>query len=387
MARPKTYILRGKAFGEFDGIKLYYFGFKDRPRFLPESGRGFSGLKHILEILKSKFRRFTLSFTPDEDSVTKVRSLYKVRLSANSHKRFSQRIWDANRQLKLRMGRQLLSEALPDYFSISDSVLFYQRGLFSEILTNDFDIRRLSPEDSVALTNLFARSALQKDHSVLDIPTAYKTTRDAQLIYLKRLVDDFDREIRNGHEEAWWQKYFHSNILFFQNNYIHRLDKLNISVPGTQFPDFSVITADGYLDIIEIKKPSTDLLKEDTSRHNFYWSTEISKAISQVENYIDNVERHCDSIKVNLKDEHGLDIRIIRPRGIVVAGCSSQLLGNRKKSDDFQRLNRGLKHIQIIQYDELSQNLKNTIMSIERLAQASSQEKQGKKKKLSHNRH
>jgi len=380
MARPKTYILRGKAFGEFDGIKLYYFGFKDRPGFLPESGRGFSGLKHILELLKSKLRKFTLSFTPNEDSVTKVRSFYRVRLSANSYKRFGQRMWDANRQLKLRMGRQLLSEVLPDYFSISDSVLSYQRGLFSDILTNNFDIRRLSPEDSVALTRLFARSRLQKDLSVLDIPTAYKTTRDAQLIYLKRLVDDFDREIHNGHEEAWWQRYFHSNILFFQNNYIHRLDRMNISVPGIQFPDFSVITADGYLDIIEIKQPSTDLLKEDTSRHNFYWSTEISKAISQVENYIDNIEKHSDSIRVSLKDKADLDIKIIRPRGIIIAGSSSQFLGNRKKSDDFQRLNRGLKHIQIIQYDELSQTLKNTIVSIEKLAQSRSKSKRKKKK-------
>jgi hypothetical protein len=197
---------------------------------------------------------------------------------------------------------------------------------------------------------------------------------------LKRLVDDFDREIHNGHEEAWWQRYFHSNILFFQNNYIHRLDRMNISVPGIQFPDFSVITADGYLDIIEIKQPSTDLLKEDTSRHNFYWSTEISKAISQVENYIDNIEKHSDSIRVSLKDKADLDIKIIRPRGIIIAGSSSQFLGNRKKSDDFQRLNRGLKHIQIIQYDELSQTLKNTIVSIEKLAQSRSKSKRKKKK-------
>ena len=68
-------------------------------------------------------------------------------------------------------------------------------------------------------------------------------------------------------------------------------------VVGTQFPDFLVVTSDGYLDILEIKEPGTQLLREDTSRHNFYWAPEIAKAISQVENYIDHVTKHSDAIR------------------------------------------------------------------------------------------
>jgi len=101
------------------------------------------------------------------------------------------------------------------------------------------------------------------------VNSAYQITRDAQLIYLERLLKDFEKHLGESHEEAWWQNYFGKNILFFQNSHITRLEKLNVAVAGTQFPDFIVATSDSYLDIIEIKKPSTDLLREDTSRSQF----------------------------------------------------------------------------------------------------------------------
>jgi hypothetical protein len=219
--------------------------------------------------------------------------------------------------------------------------------------------------------------------ATLDIPTAYGTIKDAQLIYLKRLVAEFDAEIAKGHDEAWWQTYFAKNILYFQDNYIRQLSKLNVMVVGTQYPDFSVVTSDEYLDILEIKKPGTDLLKEDASRHNFYWSTEIAKAISQVENYIDSVTKHSDSIRAKIRDDEGIDLRIIKPRGIIIAGTSSVFGGKPKMGDDFRRLNECLKNIEIIPFDELSQRVKNTIESIERLAKASSgEEKKPKTRKV-----
>jgi hypothetical protein len=365
MPRPRVYKLEG-SYGAFNGTKVYYLGFDEQPKFLSKGGRGFGGLKHLLEHLKGKFRKFTLTFTPEEDSVHKDGSLYKVRLSARSVKRFGKRRWDANRELNLRLANQLLAEALPTHFTGAVSIHIYQRGMFAEILGDSFDARLLAPEDRTALTRFVTGSA-GSTGAGLDIPAAYEAARDVQLLYLRRLVADFDARILEGHDESWWQGYFSKNILYFQDSYIRRLEKLNLIVAGTQFPDFAVVTSDGYLDIIEIKKPGTDLLREDTSRHNFYWSTDIAKAISQVENYIDSVTRNSDAIRNKLRDD-GIDLRIIKPRGIVFAGRGAEFVKTLKMADDFRRLNEGLKNVQIIPYDELSQNLKNTIESIARLA-------------------
>lgn len=373
MARPNVYKLEATSFGAFKGTKVYYFGFDAQPGFLPKTGRGFGGLKHLLELLKAKFKKFTLTFTQEEDSAKKEDGVFKVRLSVETVRRLSKRRWDENRQLNVRLATQLLAEALPEHFQAGASSHTYQRGMFAEILNDSFDPRMLNPVDRAALTKFVMGTAATA--ATLDIPTAYGSVKDAQLVYLKRLVAEFDVETAKGHDESWWQSYFAKNILYFQDNYIRQLPKLNLIVVGTQYPDFSVITSDEYLDILEIKKPSTDLLKEDKSRHNYYWSTEIAKAISQVENYIDSVTKNSDSIRSKIRDDEGIDLRIIKPRGIIIAGTSAAFAGQQKMADDFRRLNECLKNIQIIPFDELSQRLKNTIESIERLARAGGHEK------------
>src|SRR5690606_36531712 len=105
-----------------------------------------------------------------------------------------------------------------------------------------------------------------------------------------------------------------------QQGYIKALEKLNISIGDTKLPDFALVTHDMYLDVLEIKKPNTNLLKEDTSRNNFYWDTEMSKAVSQTENYLEKIGSQRDAIRSFLKDTHKLDMQVLKPRGLIRAG-------------------------------------------------------------------
>lgn len=72
---------------------------------------------------------------------------------------------------------------------------------------------------------------------------------------------------------------------------------MNIAIGNTKFPDFALVTHDNYLDILEIKKPDTPLLKPDNSRNNFYWDSEPAKAIIQIENYISGITEHGDAVR------------------------------------------------------------------------------------------
>lgn len=368
MARSRAYKLEGSIFGKFNGTSVYYLGSSKPPSILRAKGKGFPGLKHILEVLEKKFKKFTLTFTPAECSIVvgKKSKPTRVRLSVDAIKAYTKQQWDANRQLKLRLARQLVGSNFPKQFPASGPV--YERGAFAEILGGSFDPTLLAPEDRAAITKFAAHSLAKVDG--VDIPEAYRAKRDVQLLYLEQLVRDFERELDAGHDESWWQNYFNKNILYFQDNYIKLIPKPNIQVVATQFPDFAVLTSDGFLDVIEIKKPSTDLLKEDPSRHNFYWSTELAKAISQVENYIDHITKNSDAIRSILRDEHGLELRIIKPRGLIIAGVSGSLSTSIKKVNDFRLLNEGLKNIQVIPFDDLSRGVRNTMGSIERLSAA-----------------
>jgi hypothetical protein len=149
-----------------------------------------------------------------------------------------------------------------------------------------------------------------------------------------------------------------------QQGYIKALGKLNVAVGNTKFPDFSLISHDSYLDILEIKTPQTPVLREDSSRGNYYFDTEISKAVVQTENYIENVARHADAIRSFLLDEHGLAIKAVRPRGIILAGDARHFTAQ-KQRDDFRLLSQGIKNVSLITYDELLTRLQNYIKVLE----------------------
>ena len=57
-------------------------------------------------------------------------------------------------------------------------------------------------------------------------------------------------------------------------------------------------------------------------------------------------------------------LRIVKPRGIVIAGSTAEFTATPAKRDYFRLLNEGLKNVEIVPYDELSRRLKNTVLSI-----------------------
>jgi hypothetical protein len=152
-------------------------------------------------------------------------------------------------------------------------------------------------------------------------------------------------------------------------------------VVTTQFPDFGVITADDYLDLIEIKLPKTPLLSEDKSHNTYYWTADVSKAIAQVESYIDSVASKRAEMIVQIEKLTQIRLRIVKPRGIVIAGSTAEFTASPGKRDYFRLLNEGLKNVEIVPYDELSRRLRNTVLSIKNLEGAAhAARKKGKAK-------
>ena len=146
------------------------------------------------------------------------------------------------------------------------------------------------------------------------------------------------------------------------NSYGEVLEKESVTLQG-KFPDFMLIDPYSYLDIYEIKRPTTTLLRHDRSRNNYYWGVELSKAISQVENYLHQVQRNSDGLINDIRRNKGFEINIVRPRGYIIAGMRGQLT-NPKMEDDFRILNESLKNIDIIFYDDLLRNLETFVERI-----------------------
>jgi hypothetical protein len=122
-----------------------------------------------------------------------------------------------------------------------------------------------------------------------------------------------------------------------------------------KIPDFMLIDAYGYVDIYEIKKPQTPLLRYDKGRGNYFWDAEISRAIVQTEKYISNIERHRFELENRLR-KSGSEARIVRPSGFIIAGKRSDL-NTEEMAEDFRVLNDSLKNVDVICFDDLLDNL------------------------------
>jgi hypothetical protein len=73
-----------------------------------------------------------------------------------------------------------------------------------------------------------------------------------------------------------------------------------------------------------------------------------------------------------LKDRHGIDIRAVRPRGIILVGDSRNLTLP-KEHDDFRLLSQGIKNITFLTYDELLTRLRNYISVLEEFSKRGNQ--------------
>jgi hypothetical protein len=113
-----------------------------------------------------------------------------------------------------------------------------------------------------------------------------------------------------------------------------------------------------FVDVFEIKRHSTKILVSDESRENYYWSSEISPAISQCENYTDELVLNSKEYAEKIRKRYKVPIKVIRPKGFIIAGTRKQL-DTEKKQEDYRRLSRSLKNTEFILYDELLDNLKN----------------------------
>lgn len=177
-------------------------------------------------------------------------------------------------------------------------------------------------------------------------------------VALKDVIDMFESMLEENLSEAKWGDFLKKNLFLVESKYIKLIPELNVVLAGSRLVDFGLVDSQGYLDLFEIKKPITTILARSKDRGNYYWNTATTKAIVQAEKYLYNSERRASALTEDINRELGINVKIVRPRAVVILGHSNQL-DNGEKKEDFRILRRSLKNVEIILYDELLERLKN----------------------------
>lgn len=143
--------------------------------------------------------------------------------------------------------------------------------------------------------------------------------------------------------ERIFQKWIESNLWIFGVEYIkkHDVNKIAMFSEG----DLLMESVDGYLDLIELKRPKASLLKFDKSHNCHYPHPELSQVLGQSLFYLQKLSEY----KLNLEKEY--EVRVIMPRIKIITGLNREF--GDPENDCIRMLNSNLNSIQVITYDDL----------------------------------
>ncbi len=239
----------------------------------------------------------------------------------------------------------------------------YQGGEIASILRRSKVAQKLNEEDLQGLKEFFPKIF---ETSLKGMKKVVRAERDALIrntktstdkIFLDDVIKEFEAKLKKKTPEEEWQKFLKDKVFRFLASYVTSIDKQNVSL-GISYPDFVLVDVYGFIDVFEIKRGETSLMAFDKDHDNYYWTPEVARAISQIENYIDAVITNAAEYTKSIKRKKHVDIKVVRPRGYIVAGSSSQFK-TEKEMEDFRKLGTSLKNISFILYDELLERLKN----------------------------
>ena len=320
MEKLKYCKIRNKGYGQrWQDFKIHYVG--ERPKLIRDDG-AFSSGKSLLEALAIKFRNFDLVLTPEESRIQKNASAPQVCVALPELQKMNAGLFTQKREVTQRAVSSLLSNLFPKHFADG--------------------------------------SHGSRPANIAKKPRSKRLKARFNLRDLRRLAKDMKKRVDTNKSESAWRKFLRENILHIQRGYIELIPKADLELSGPLYPDFFLVTHDGYLDILEIKTPFTALLSYDEDLKAHARSPEITGAVARLENYLGSVADLGDELRKKVKNCRGIELPVIKPRGIIFAGNSVQLRGDRMQHD-FELQNAALQNVNVVTYDELLTRLRNHV--------------------------
>ena len=143
---------------------------------------------------------------------------------------------------------------------------------FKKLLEHSGDTARLLLENGILSENvLLAASTIRKQTA----------------------LSFFEKSLEKETSESSWQDWFSQNKWVLGSDFAKIIDERNIDTKN--IADYLMCAFDGFVDIVEIKKPNGLPFWATTKDHdNYVPSTALIKAITQCQNYLYAIERRCN---------------------------------------------------------------------------------------------
>ena len=148
--------------------------------------------------------------------------------------------------------------------------------------------------------------------------------------------------------ESDWQRFFERHNWILGSDFVQVLDEREIDVD--HIADYLMQAYDGFLDLIEIKRPegSMQFWASSLDHGHYVPHSDLIKAITQAQRYIYEVEREANSLKT-LERLGG--VKAVKPRCTLIFGRSHNWTAD--QTEAYRILNAGLHSLSILTYDHV----------------------------------
>ena len=176
-----------------------------------------------------------------------------------------------------------------------------------------------------------------------------------------------------GYTEKNWQEKIYSIISFIFPKYIASVREVDLGKENgyDRCVDFLLVDSQGFIDLLEIKKPNiVPLLNKSKDRNNNTPSRIFTNAVMQMEKYLYTLSSNITlSKKIIDKILQSGDLtitpRVVNPIGLLILGRSNMMTAEQK--GDFEIIKRQYKNVtEIITYDDLLSRMENMLRNLKK---------------------
>jgi hypothetical protein len=314
------------------------------------------GLKHLIFTIDEQNSLNKIIFT--NQSTRKIGNCYCINYS-EFRKSATGRFYKFYKETGLKTAKSYLCKNFSQDFScnevpqieISEKNLEKSFPILVKKLTKKSKTRTaLFKETSSTIKTIQKEIKLKKE----ELAEIENLINESNIAVFRAKLDEFKRRLNLEFPETKgknsWQNWIYENNWLFGVKYHPAIPKQKVGFDN--IPDFLFPTIDGFIDILEIKKPSFKVIEEDTSHAGSYrWSPQSNEAIGQVVNYLQEMETNRYPIQEKLKEYQNLSIHAIKPRAFILIGKKDEW--SPKKVMALRNLNFSLHGIEVITYSDL----------------------------------
>lgn len=204
---------------------------------------------------------------------------------------------------------------------------------FKRLIEGQSDTARMLIENGILSDNVFLAASVIKK-------------RDALI--------ELQEKLQEEQPERYWQEWFTRNKWVLGSDFAQIVDERVIDTEN--IADYIMKSYDGFVDLVEIKKPNGLPFWASTKDHgNYVPSADLAKAITQCLNYIYAIELEANSTKFARR----IGSRVIKPRCILIFGRSYDW--NDEQREAYRILNAAYNQVSILMYDHISERAQNVL--------------------------